>query len=335
VTPTDAATLTGQPVTAVDPAVSETRNATSTQDDVVTTSDMVTAYQLQQLGGLDCEWSNAQYHVEGDPVSHYAGLTAGLLFDGAHQPTAADNPFTGDQAPTCDPGGSCRLEEVFGNGMWLELALALPYDLDNSTTTKPPALTALTKTFTAMFDRIKSEMQAAAPTQATWSPAETIPLPDECTGVVTPAQVKAALGLPYDLMSSHGDAYVFATTAALMSLGDTCSWTSATDDHGGPVGSIEMQRAGAWAWAKSQALPSALGTPQSLQLAGFRGDDEAWVRCDAQHQSCLAEVIVGGNWVELRLFDGGPNAQAYGHPTIDRLTAITTLAGQVVAAVRG
>ncbi|MCU1403287.1 MAG: hypothetical protein JWM70_1611 [Microbacteriaceae bacterium] len=337
VTPTDAATLTGQPVTAVDPAVSEARNATFTQDGVVTTNGMVAAYQFQQLGGLDCEWSNAQYHVEGDPVSHYAGLTASLLFDGAHQPTAADNPFTGDQAPTCDSGGGCRLEEVFGNGMWLELGLELPYDLDHSTPTAASALTALTKTFTATFDRVKSEMQSAAPTTATWSPAETLPLPDECTGVVTLAQVKGALGLPYDLMSSHGDGYVFATTAAVMSLGDSCSWTSATDDHDGIVGSIEMQRAGAWAWAwaKSHALPSALGTPKALQLAGLHEGDGAWVLCDAQHRSCLADVIVGGNWIELRLFDGGPSDQGYGHPTVDRLTAITTLAGQVVTAVRG
>jgi hypothetical protein len=334
VTPTDAAALTGQPVTAVDPAVSEAHSATITRDGVVTTNGMLAAYQLQQLGGLDCEWSNAQYQIEGNPVSHYAGLTASLLFDGAHQPTAADNPFTGEQGPTCDSGGGCRLEEVFGDGMWLELSLALPFDIDHLTPTKPADLTALTATFTATFDRVKSEMQAATPTQATWPTVKTLPLPDECAGVVTPAQVKAALGLPYDLMSSHGDGYVFATTAAVMSLGDSCSWTSATDDHDGVVGSIEMQRAGAWALAKSQALPLALGTPQELQLAGLHGGDEAWVRCDDQHRSCLADVMVGGNWIELSLFDGGATDQGYGSPTVDRLTAITTLAGQVVTAVR-
>jgi hypothetical protein len=294
---------------------------------------MLDAYRYQQLGGLDCEWSNAQYRADGDHVSHYAGLTASLLFDGARQPTATDNPFTSDPSPTCDREGDCRLEEVFGDGMWLDLRLELPYDIDNFAPTKPTELTALTATFTAIFDRVKSEMQAAAPTQARWSPANTLPLPDECTGVVTPARGKAALGLPYDLMSSHGDSYIFAYTFAFLSLGDSCSWISATDY--GIVGWIKTQRAGAWAWAKSRALPSALGTPQALQLAGLRGADEAWVRCDAQHRSCLADVIVGGNWIELSLFDGGPNAQGYGHATIDRLTAITTLAEQVVTAVRG
>jgi len=251
-----------------------------------------------------------------------------VLFDrGTMEPYGADF----DPGPACDSAESCRFTKALADGSWLIVALQLPWDL-NATTR--PATTAMLAAFTAAVDGMTTVVTAATPTGSTWAPAGTVPMPTECAGVITPAEVKGALGLPYDLMTSHGDGYATAATVSQQQSGDSCAWTSATDDHDGYVGGLAFLRGGAWAWSKAKQLTSALGTRQVLDLPGLTSKDQAWVRCDAAHTSCVADLVVGGNWLELTLALSKQSVAGYGIPTVDRLAAITTLATDAVAVIR-
>ncbi len=324
-----ATALAAQPVTAVDPALYENLDSRSVADGVVTERGMLPSFTVQQSGGLTCEWSNGSYRdaSSGSGTSEYAGLRVQLLFDqqGTH-PYGAD-----ESTPACDPLGSeCWFNQVLDDGTWLVVSLQLPWK-QSSAPPRPDAAATLTA-FTTAVTGMKSAIAAAPPSGATWSPAGTLPLPAECAKMITPAQVKAALGLPYDLMTSHGDGYATVEAVSQQKNGDSCSWTSATDDHDGYVGGLSFLRGGAWAWHRLRDLPSVLGPRQSLAVPGLKSGDEAWVHCDAPHTSCTADLVVGGNWLELSLAKSA--VTGYGAPTVDRLAAITTLATEAVATIR-
>ena len=324
-----ATALAAQPVASVDPALYENVDSRYTSDGVTTETGMLPSFTIQQGGGLSCEWSNGKYHDTGSTsASDYAGLRVQVLFDrGDTKPYGADF----DPGPVCDSGSSCRFTKALTDGSWLIVALQLPWDLNNVT---HPDTTAMLAAFTTAVDGMKTAIAAAKPTGSTWTPAGTLLMPTECAGVITPDEVKGALGLPYGLMTSHGDGYATADAVAQQQSGDSCSWTSATDDHDGYVGGLAFLRGGAWAWKKAQQLPSALGARQALDLPGLTAKDQAWVRCDAAHTSCIADLVVGGNWIELTLALSRQSVAGYGIPTVDRLAAITILATDVVAVIR-
>jgi hypothetical protein len=98
-----------------------------------------------------------------------------------------------------------------------------------------------------------------------------------------------------------------------------CSWKRA----GATVGHLSWLAGGAWAWDEAQALPYVGAPAQPLAVPGLPDGDSAFIRCAASDSSCVADLILGGNWIEAQVAQPGSTNRA----------AATALAAAIVTKV--
>ncbi|HEY5230563.1 MAG TPA: hypothetical protein VIJ11_06710, partial [Galbitalea sp.] len=56
---------------------------------------------------------------------------------------------------------------------------------------------------------------------------------------------------------------------------------------------------GAWAWAEDKTQTLADAPLQTLHLTGLAVHDGAWIRCAAANASCIVDLTLGGDWIEV------------------------------------
>lgn len=271
-------------------------------------------YVVRSLGGLVCEFSNGepQSVVRGNSTS-YVGVRLLVLPDAvAGWERYVDlYDVVGTREVYCfsvGTGSSCTLNALAGTA-WVDAEV----------------VGAVTDTAaTAVVDAMLAAVSAAGPGAEPWSPpADTMALPAECSGFIDAAGVMAATGLagPFEVRGRDGGGWSLRGAAITTDDSPKCMIAFEFADAG--IGAISTLVGGEWAAAEAQAIVGS--TP--LTVAGLSADDEAWLRCGPSDAWCVVDLVIGGNWIEVHLWEDEAGAP------LDRRTAIQSIAATVVANV--
>jgi hypothetical protein len=274
---------------------------------------------VREVGGITCLWTNS-------PVNYYYNLPTNggfppyktiqvsVLFN-AHNlwPKVEQlEDVTGDYGSgSCDLG-ICELDEYIGGSMWMNAT-----ELNQNSAHDP---------FPAIIDHVKALLLAGGAVGADPTPAAgTLPLGHSCTDFVANADVSTALGgspvVSLQPVNALDDLQFYGIwSGAQDALGaHPCEWKRGS----AVVGHLSWLAGGAWAWNEAQALPY-LGAPaQPLAVPGLPNGDTAFIRCTAGDASCVADLILGGNWIEAQVAQPGTTNRA----------AVTAVAAAIVTKV--
>jgi hypothetical protein len=279
-------------------------------------------YAIRQTGGLTCEWSNGvgSGGEFGDGTA-WRGIRLELLPDGAASFSryAASISLTGTETMYCfDTFGviSCYYDGLV-DGDWLSMqARGLRSEVEGRA--------LLTKFRTAVALARPSGLPAWTP------PVGTVPLPDSCDDLISIDRVQIGFAARLPLVAYVSGFGSSPGSGASSRLGSAnCTWLAR--DTFASAGSMYTLRGGAWAWAEARSrftAPSAL-TP--VAIPRLRTGDEAYVRCDAPHQRCYLDLIIGGNWISL----AASPEDGFGLVRADRRDALIFIATQIAWRVYG
>jgi hypothetical protein len=271
-------------------------------------------YVVRSVGGLVCEFSNGQSQsgVLGSTPT-YVGVRILVLPDpGAQWDRYVDYysvPGTRDSYCVAESLGSTCYFNGLGGGRWVDTVVV-------GATDDLAGMAVIEAAFTAIA--------TAGPGAAAWTPpADTLALPDACDAYVSPAQLQAATGLstPLATYGSGGGGWSLRGGAQAIDGSPSCFWAFEFADAG--IGTLDVLRGGAWAWAEAQDIVASA----PITVAGLDEGDEAWLRCGPSDAWCVVDLVLGGNWIELHLWEDDP-----GEP-LNRRTAIQDIAAVVVANV--
>lgn len=271
-------------------------------------------YLVRSAGGLVCEYSNgqAQSDIRGSNPA-YVGVRILVLPDpGAQWDRYVDYysvPGTRDSYCVTETLGSTCYFNGLGGNRWADIVTVGARDAGAGM---------------AIIEDAFRTIATAAPGAEPWAPpADTLALPDACNAYVTPTQLQSATGLSVPLTTSGfgGGGWSLRGGAAAIDGSPSCFWSFAGADAG--IGTLEVLRGGAWAWAEAREIVGST----AITVAGLGDADEAWLRCGTGDVWCVVDLILGGNWVQLHLWEDDP-----GEP-LDRRTAIQHIAAIVVANV--
>jgi hypothetical protein len=275
---------------------------------------------VRATGGITCLWSNA-------PVNYYYTSSANggfppyktiqisVLFHAQPLwPTVEDvEGVTGDYGVgSCDIG-SCELDEYIGGSMWMNAT-----ELNQLSSPNDP--------FSDIISAVKSDLLAAGAVGPDPTPAAgTLPIGHSCTDFIANADASTALGgtpvVSVQPIKQQDDIDFYGIwSGAQDALGaHPCEWKRGS----AVVGHLSWLAGGAWAWNEAQALPY-LGSPaQPLAIPGLPNGDSAFIRCTAGDSSCVADLILGGNWIETQVAQPGATNRA----------AVTAVAAAIVTKV--
>lgn len=273
-------------------------------------------YNVVQLGGLSCEWSNGETrYVKQSTNPAYSGLTITMLPGAEEQWPRFRDYYTvvDDQQIGCVgsaeglPTPECRLNALLVDDVWVRIE-AIGAGVTEQRTT-------------ALAESLRQQLGAATRTELAWAPpADAEPVTGDCEQLLTAAQVRDAVGAP-ELFAQqpHGGWSQMASTWLMLDA-IPCSFNAATSDFG--YGGIDWLPGGEWAW--EQAAPEG----ETIELADPVGTDAAVTQCD--ETGCTVHVLVASNWVQLQLYAGDTPA-----PTTPLAEAAPVLAQQIVDNVRG
>ena len=272
------------------------------------------SYYVRADGGVECLWDTKpvdNYQFTGKPNPSFeinVVFNAGAAW-AAYQKGAF---FTGNNYGACDVG-ICQTDD-FVNNTWIDIL-----ELEPNQNHQSDVVQAVEK---SAINAVKSGGVAAALPAA---PAGTLALGTQCPDFIADSDVQSALGSSGSVVSSTPTAYLedestFSTwDAAQSAMHDKpCVWKSG----GKKIGALNWIPAGAWAWKEAQTHSLIDGPAQPLTVAGLHSGDGAWVRCDTAQTSCIADLVIGGNWIEASLAKTGPSS---------KMAAITAIATSIVA----
>jgi hypothetical protein len=271
-------------------------------------------YVVRSLGGLVCEFSNGEpQSVVRGTSSSYVGVRLLVLPDAvAGWERYVDlYDVVGTREVYCSAAGggsSCTLNALAGTA-WVDAEVV-------GAVTDAAA--------TAVVDSMLAAVSDAGPGAEPWSPpADTIALPTECSEFIDAAGVMAATGLagPFDVRGRDGGGWSLRGAAITTDDSPKCMIAFEFADAG--IGTISTLLGGQWAAAEAQAIVGL--TP--LTVAGLGADDEAWLRCGPADAWCVIDLVLGGNWVEVYLWEDDPGAP------LERRAAIQEIAATIVANV--
>lgn len=272
-------------------------------------------YIVRSAGGLVCEFSNGQPQSRvrgGNPA--YVGVRVLVLPEpGAQWDRYVD--YYGIDAtgtPFCSTSSgspSCQLDALVAN-RWVDVVLYGAVSEAAGST---------------LANAVAAAVTGAGSGAAAWAPpADTLVIPDACDEYISSASLQAITGLatPLESVSRDGGGWSLWAGAEEIDGSPSCFLAFADADAG--IGSLDVIRGGAWAWAEAQTLVAS--TP--ITVAGLGADDEAWLRCGPADGWCVVDLVLGGNWLELYLWEDddffGP---------IDQRAAAQAIAAEVVANV--
>ncbi|MEN9620311.1 MAG: hypothetical protein RL499_504, partial [Actinomycetota bacterium] len=271
-------------------------------------------YVVRSVGGLVCEFSNGapQSRVRGGNPA-YTGVRVLVLPEpGAQWDRWVD--YYGAAAagtPSCYTSSgraACQLDALVSN-RWIDVAL------DGAVTEAAGA---------ALANAVAAAVTGAGAGAALWTPpADTLPLPDDCGAYISGASLQAITGVsvPVESISTYGGGWSLWAGAEVIDDSPSCFLQYADADAG--IGSLDVLRGGEWAWAEAQSIVGST----AITVAGLGADDEAWIRCGAGDAWCVVDMVIGGTWVELYLWEddfGG---------AFDQRAAAQAIATEVVANV--
>jgi hypothetical protein len=267
---------------------------------------------VREAGGVACLWTDkpSNYYTSSFPTE--SAEQVGFLFNAqtAWQNQTKVGGYPGDiNDGSCDLG-SCELDQLFGGTTWVNAT-----ELNQKGTLSDP--------FEAILDAAKAGVVGAGSIGAKPTPeAGTIPLGSTCTAFIADASASQALGgtavvssqplLPKDDFSYYG-----IWSGAQDELGDhPCIWKRGS----AAVGHLSWLPGGAWAWNEAKALPLKDGSVAPLAVVGLAAGDTAFIRCAAADASCVADLVIGGNWIEAQV----------GQPGSTNRAAVTAIATAIV-----
>jgi len=287
-------------------------------------------YPVRSLGGLACEWSNGQTPVTDiGAASGYIGARVSVLPDAEDQWKVFAGTYlvTNDEQLYCTNAAPvlCSLDALV-NGNWVEATMT-GFVVDASLPDEQ--VRDASRTF---FDPILDAISAAGSPTAPWTPsADTLTLPADCDGFITPAQVQAVLGTDEPLRTGTGGGGWSQYAAAFTDTGSLpCSWLVGNGDL--DVGTLRWLPGGKWAALDAVSLATVPSTAEVITVAGLEEGDQAFVRCIPGDEECWIDLIVGGNWIQVsvsREYSGSPAI------TVDRRSAAVGIAETIVATIRG
>ncbi|MEQ1737249.1 MAG: hypothetical protein ABL886_12695, partial [Rhodoglobus sp.] len=249
-------------------------------------------FAVESLGGLACEWNNGQPNdlYPGGTNPAYIGVQVLVLPNAGSQWARFEAYYSGSGAvgmscATHLTPTYCELNQLVGTS-WVQATIS----------------GASEATAAALGAEAVAAVSAAGPGAAPWAPpAGTLALPATCEGLVATATVQSALGVSTTLVAStDGGGWSLWAGARENWGGPRCNWLYEFSDSG--VGFLASLPGGAWAWNEVRSAITFPTAPTSAAVAGLAPGDEAWVRCVASDGSCVVDLVIGGNWIEVRMW---------------------------------
>ena len=278
-------------------------------------------FQLRQLGGLSCEWTNGLDRPDnnGNPAA-FADVTITALpeaeIEWTQYKTQPGSEVSGDRQVNCYLKDNCEAN-AFIAGWWVTLyaqgPLATRSDAKNTTLVD----TAL--------DTIEATLTAAGPGTGDWqAPAETLALGDGCGDVISEVRLAEILGGDVSTVTAYDGGVYFLGNAVDDRLGITpCYWNLAGEDFGG----ITALPGGAWA-ADEPSLFSSSKKP--VEIPGLVDSDSAFMWCETDYSTtCTLELAVGHNFMSLSAGDYSPTVAK-----LDPRELVKTIGAAIVENVR-
>lgn len=271
-------------------------------------------YIVRSVGGLVCEFSNGQTQSEVlGSAPAYVGVRIHVLPDpGAQWDRYVDYysvPGTRDSYCVAESAGSTCYFNGLGGARWVDTVVVGATD----------DLAGM-----AVIEAAFSAIATAGTGAGVWAPpTDTLALPDACDAYVSAGQLQASTGLttPLATYRAGGGGWSLRGGAEVIDGSPSCFWAFEFADAG--IGTLDVLRGGAWAWAEAQEIVGSA----PITVAGLDAGDGAWLRCGPSDAWCVVDLVLGGNWIELHLWEDDP-----GEP-LDRRTAIQSIAATVVANV--
>jgi hypothetical protein len=286
-------------------------------------------FPLIQLGGLACDWSaiGSVSSQTGYPTD-YSGVHIEVL----PEATGAWSNYVTSGWSNAKPGGSwycfnrppqsfCSFENLIGTN-WTSIDIS-GYPEGGATTDENYA--AVVRPF---VDQIVNVIAGAQTSSEVWHDESASAPPQNCESILPIATVSSTVGVPELLAYPSRDEpkYGLLRTASRFAVNEfDCQWMTGVESG---VGGVVLLPSGGWALKRMLPVNSASGPAQPLELPGLGSEDGAWIRCSTPNQTCIVDLLVGGNWAQLSLW-----ADPYSDPYFpaDPETAIVALATTAVA----
>ncbi|MEQ1737250.1 MAG: hypothetical protein ABL886_12700, partial [Rhodoglobus sp.] len=264
---------------------------------------IVPAYVVRSLGGIACEWNNGEtYSSSRGSNPDYSGVRVLVLPDAttqwdryvAYYGSGGLGLYCGEAFPPYPLG--CHGNDLVGS-YWVETTIS-------DATSAAAAAT--------LHAAILAAVGSAGPGADAWTaPADTLPLPADCEGVVAVGTVQSALGVTTTVVINHAaGGWSLRAGADVNANSITCFWSYWDADAG--VGGVRVLAAGVWAFTEVFPALAIPVSPEPLTLTGLNASDEAWIRCAPGNAECTVDLVIGGNWIE---FDVGPD-EGFGRVTV-------------------
>jgi hypothetical protein len=289
------AVITGYqgPVTLVQPAALAAGDLADA-DNMIPSADYV-----RDAGGIDCIWSTGpvdHFDQTSNKVPSYIEIT--VQFDAQHAWSLegpaigldGNDPSDGGECDVDLVGSICQLDHLVGAGTWIDV-------LGRHSTGA--------NDIEAIHDSVIAAVTAAGtPTAPTTPQAGTLALGTLCTDFASTSAVQTALGTSAaiaastPLQGSNDYSIIPVEYAAQDTLKDhPCIFTAGA----ATIAQVAWLPGGAWAWAEDKTQALADAPLQTLHLTGLGVNDGAWIRCAAANASCVVDLTLGGNWIEVAL----------------------------------
>ena len=288
-------------------------------------------YFVDQLGGVDCLWSDGHAAEAGGQLASLTVLPVSaarwkFFLESEIQPATATS-YTECTADEGDGENSCEYDALI-NGSWLSVMLEAIVPTPDS---NPSVMPTQVKSVVA---GVVAALNAAGPPAAPATPTTSaVTLSNKPGAILTADQVKAAIGVratvALDCKGIPDGPWSIANEAQQevdASLG--CFFTAGSS--GGGYGFLYWLPGGEW--AEKQAV-AATSSERPLAIAGLHDSDSAagFVNDEKGH---VADILVGGNWVQISL-STGTDLEGLPPESVKTDTALATLVQDVENNLRG
>lgn len=281
---------------------------------------------IEQLGGIECSWSNGTpaHLTNEDPQRHALTISAIPNADDKWNRYADAYGYKGDDFYYCydydeaDPTFFCGYFALI-NHAWVEVYI------DGADLPGVVGDDALKKELRPLVDQIGTQFAEADKSTEEWAPpSDTAALPTECENFVSSSVVTKALGAAETLVpQTYTDGPQVDQTLSMDSvpLATSCLFLSEGSESG--AGNLSALPGGQWAWERYKDVATTSGDHEPLTL-NLEDGDEAFVRCTADESRCSADLIIDRNWIVIEAGTNGVKVSA------NMRSAVTEIAEAVV-----
>lgn len=273
------------------------------------------SYALEQLGGTVCAATDPTVAVSVDGTGpDVPGYTVLVLPEAAQQyaryaelypgvTSGADAPYGDVSDGACFGRGaesSCTSNILIGS-TWIEVALR-GIDVDAALSDDDVAARVA-----PLIESIVTTVADGPAPGPLWTPsADTVALPDECTGYATEDEARSALARTEELWvgPAGGGGWSLSAGAWTMSGAQRCSWLLDGSENG--ILGVTALPGGAWAYDTMTSLAAATD-PAGRADESIPGIERASFGCATSTMTCTLDTVIGGNWVQFSTASAEPD----------------------------